>query len=249
MPAEHTAFSCRRSAPPRFRARLAAIWLLAYALDAHMEPSWLHGLLEKLALVIVLVLSLSVHEWAHAMSAALLGDDTAKRLGRLTLNPVSHVDPVGTLLLPLLGIPFGWAKPVPVNPARFTSKVGMSTGMMITAAAGPFSNLVLALCCALFYTMIQRFAGEQPALMQLLEVGFFTNVALAVFNMLPVPPLDGSRVAEGLMPSRMLPTWERFARFGPLVLIAILLLPQADFVVRWPMHKVANGLLYVVQLL
>jgi Zn-dependent protease len=215
-----------------------------------MDPSWLHGLLEKLALVIVLVLSLSVHEWAHAFSAALLGDDTAKRLGRLTLNPASHIDPVGTLLLPLLGIPFGWAKPVPVNPARFTTKLGMSTGMMITAAAGPFSNLVLALTCALLYTLIQRFALQQPALMQLLEVGFFTNVALAVFNMLPVPPLDGSRVAEGLMPLRMRPTWERFARFGPLVLIVIMLLPQMGIhVLNWPMHKVANGLLYMVQLL
>jgi len=215
-----------------------------------MEPSWLHGLLEKLALVIVLILSLSFHEWAHALSAALLGDDTAKRLGRLTLNPISHIDLVGTLVLPLIGVPFGWAKPVPVNPARFTSKLGMSTGMMITAAAGPFANLVLALCCVLLLTLIQRFAGEQPALMQLLEVGFFTNVALAVFNMLPVPPLDGSRVAEGLMPSRMRPTWERFARFGPLLLIVILLNSEMrSHVLNWPIHKVADGLLYMVQLL
>jgi Zn-dependent protease len=212
----------------------------------------LQGLLENLALVIVLVLSLSVHEWAHALSAALLGDDTAKRLGRLTLNPVSHIDPVGTLLLPLLGVPFGWAKPVPVNPARFTSKVSMSTGMMITAAAGPLSNLVLALSCALLYTLIHRFAGQQPALLQLLGVGLFTNVALAIFNMLPVPPLDGSRVAEGLMPLRMRPTWERFARFGPLVLLAIIVLPplvKMDSVLKWPINQVAYGLLYVVQLL
>src|SRR5688572_26569558 len=95
-------------------------------------------------MLIPLVLSLTVHEWAHAMSAYRLGDDTAAREGRLTLNPIVHIDPLGTLLLPLMGVPFGWAKPVPVVPTRFRRDVNMSTGMMITAAAGPFSNLVLA---------------------------------------------------------------------------------------------------------
>src|SRR5574340_1315088 len=90
-----------------------------------------------LMMLIPLVLSLSVHEFAHAWSAWKLGDDTADRMGRLTLNPIAHVDPIGTLLLPLLGVPFGWARPVPVNPARFRRNVNMNTGMAMTAAAGP----------------------------------------------------------------------------------------------------------------
>ena len=90
------------------------------------------------------ILSLSFHEFAHAWSAWKLGDDTASREGRLTLNPVSHIDLLGTIILPLLGVPFGWAKPVPVNPARFRRDVNMSTGMAITATAGPLSNVLLA---------------------------------------------------------------------------------------------------------
>ena len=113
---------------------------------------------DRLAYVIVLLLSLSVHEWAHAISAFRLGDDTAYRQGRLTLNPLAHIDPVGTLLLPLLGVPFGWARPVPVNPARFRRDVHMRTGMMLTAAAGPASNLVLALVSAVAIGLTIRLA-------------------------------------------------------------------------------------------
>src|SRR5689334_23219884 len=105
------------------------------------------SLLAGIKYLIPLILSLTVHEWAHAYSAFRLGDDTASRQGRLTLNPIPHIDPIGTILCPLLGIPFGWAKPVPVNPLRFNRGVSMRTGMMITAAAGPLSNLVLAVLC------------------------------------------------------------------------------------------------------
>ena len=93
---------------------------------------------------IPILLSLTVHEWAHAWSAWRLGDDTAKLLGRMTLNPLDHIDPVGTLLLPLIGIPFGWAKPVPINPLRFRRTVSLRLGILIVAAAGPISNLLLA---------------------------------------------------------------------------------------------------------
>src|SRR5512134_1879423 len=101
-----------------------------------------------------LLLSLSFHEWAHAWSAHKLGDDTAERMGRLTLNPLAHIDPLGTILLPLLGVPFGWAKPVPVNPARFRRGVHMGRGMMITSAAGPLSNLLLATVCAVLFGLL-----------------------------------------------------------------------------------------------
>jgi Zn-dependent protease len=99
----------------------------------------------RLPLIVPLVLSLAVHEWSHAWTAHQLGDDTAERLGRLTLNPLAHLDPIGTVLLPVLGIPFGWAKPVPINPARFAPTVSLRAGIVLATAAGPLSNLCLAL--------------------------------------------------------------------------------------------------------
>jgi Zn-dependent protease len=200
-------------------------------------------LLERVMFVIPLVLSLTVHEWAHAYSAFRLGDDTAARMGRLTLNPIPHIDPIGTLLLPMLGVPFGWAKPVPVNPTRFDRKVNMTTGMMITASAGPLSNVVLAIGCVLTFGVLLRlapgFVGSEQSVSTLLMRGFQINVALAVFNMLPVPPLDGSRVADGLMPRRLRPAWEKFASFGPLALLAVLFLPSMfNFsLLQWPLTK------------
>jgi Zn-dependent protease len=181
-------------------------------------------LLGNLLILPPLILSLSVHEWAHAYSAYRLGDDTAQRLGRMTLNPISHIDPIGTLLFPLMGVPFGWAKPVPVNPARFTRKMSMRTGMMITAAAGPFSNLVLAVVCAATLGLMLRFSVGTMGVIDLLKTAVVMNMALAIFNMLPIPPLDGSRVADNLMPRALRPGWERFASYGPVALLALIAL-------------------------
>ena len=182
-------------------------------------------LLERAMLLIPLVLSLTVHEFAHAWSAWLLGDDTAERQGRLTLNPVAHIDPLGTLLLPLLGIPFGWARPVPVDPTRFRRDVHMSTGMMITAAAGPLSNLLLALIGSVSFGLTLRWAPEfmlaNRGLQLFLMSIVMTNVVLALFNMLPIPPLDGSRVVEGLLPYRMREPWQRFLALGPFLLLGV----------------------------
>ena len=178
-----------------------------------------------LMLLIPLVLSLSVHEFAHAWSAFRLGDDTAARAGRMTLNPLAHIDPIGTLLLPLLLVPFGWARPVPVNPARFRPGVRMGTGMAITAAAGPVSNLFLAVIITVAWALVYRY---DPSLLlpgrgvaELLWVMIQLNVNLALFNLLPVPPLDGSRIVDGFMPTGLRPAWERLMRFSPLLLLAI----------------------------
>ncbi len=176
--------------------------------------------------IIPMMLSLTVHEWAHAFSAYRLGDDTAAREGRLSLNPMVHIDPIGTILLPLLGVPFGWAKPVPVNPARFNRSVTMGTGMAITAAAGPASNLVLALLCALTLGVVMRLAPDtavhQQGVTNLLVYGLELNVGLAIFNMLPLPPLDGSRIVERLVPYKYRDTWETFRSVAPMLLLVVI---------------------------
>jgi Zn-dependent protease len=197
-------------------------------------------LLGGVRILIPLVLSLTIHEYAHAWMAARLGDDTATRAGRLTLNPLAHIDLIGTVLLPLLGIPFGWAKPVPINPARFRRTIRMSTGTMLTAAAGPLSNVALAILCTIGYGLMIRFAPESAqqgsGTRELLLIMIQLNVALAVFNLIPVPPLDGSRVVEGLMPLRFRAAWEGFTRFAPFLLLGVFI--GARYIMAGPMGAV-----------
>jgi Zn-dependent protease len=201
--------------------------------------------IERVEYVILLILSLTVHEWAHAWSAYKLGDDTAKRMGRLTLDPLAHIDPIGTVLLPLL-LParwaFGWAKPVPVNPANFRRNVNMSAGMAITAAAGPISNLVLAVVCAVLFAVLLRTGVllSQPALVVLLRGGMLINIGLAIFNLLPIPPLDGSRIVDHFISYKSRPSWESFQRVAPFVLIALVW--GGGFILAGPIGAV-HGLL------
>jgi len=185
--------------------------------------SWLAA---RVMLLVPVLLSLSVHEFAHAWAAHKLGDDTAAQLGRLTVNPIAHIDPVG-LLLPLLGVPFGWAKPVPINIARFYPNVNVRTGVMLTAAAGPLSNLLLAFAATLVLALLARLgaAAEGGAVAELIGTLVFINLVLALFNLLPVPPLDGSRIVDGLCPEALRPAWNAFSRLGPLALILVLVAP------------------------
>lgn len=170
---------------------------------------------EVLIFYIPLVVSLAVHEWAHAWSAHKLGDDTAAEQGRLTLNPIVHLDLVGTVLLPLSLLmsgsgPFlGWAKPVPVNPHRFRRGVSIFAGMLLTSIAGPLSNLVLAFLCSLGIVLAKRYTGASEMVIKGLGFALSLNVLLMIFNLLPVPPLDGHRllpprVQEALQPYSML---------------------------------------------
>lgn len=186
---------------------------------------------QLLAALIPLLLSLTIHEYAHAWSASRLGDDTASRMGRMTLNPIPHIDPIGTLLLPVIlmvsgaGFIFGWAKPVPVDPTRFRRDVHMGRGMAWTAAAGPLSNLVLALLTAIVAGLLLRFAPDTlrrgGGVRELVESLIGLNVLLALFNLIPVPPLDGSRIVDGYMPYRFRPAWERVTAFAPFLLLGV----------------------------
>jgi len=209
-------------------------------------------LLERLFSLPLFILSLTIHEWAHAWSAFRLGDDTAASQGRLTLNPIPHIDFFGTILLPLLSpIPFGWAKPVPVNPARFRRGVSMAGGMAVTASAGPISNLLLAVAGAVAIGLVYRLAPEtrsadstaMPILTQLVVL----NVSLAVFNLIPVPPLDGSRVVAWLMPRALQDGWRQIEGFAPLLLIAVFMF--GGRLAAGPMNAVFHQLAHLVRLI
>ena len=177
-------------------------------------------ILDRFALWVVLILSLTVHEWAHAAEARRLGDTTAEAQGRLSLDPLVHLDAVGTVLLPFLGVPFGWAKPVPVEPLRFRRDVSLRWGLLRTAAAGPLSNLaVAALTGGLWWALDRLSPGA--ALPTLLARFAQVNLALALFNMLPIPPLDGSRVVAGLLPEPWASRYARLGTFGTVVAVLI----------------------------
>lgn len=182
-------------------------------------------LLERLLYVIPLWISLGVHEWAHAAAANGIGDDTARRLGRMSLNPLVHLDPIGTVLLPILGIPFGWAKPVPVEPIRFRSSIPMTFGLLWVAGAGPLSNLVLAI--GLLGLDVVLFASgldvtRDALLSRVFDFALTANLGMALFNLLPIHPLDGSRIVEGLVPLERRATWDALRL--PLGIAAVLVL-------------------------
>ena len=192
-------------------------------------PDELDWLAARLVIFIPLLLSLSVHEWAHAWSAWLLGDDTARLQGRMSLNPLVHIDLVGTLLLPLIGFPFGWAKPVPFEPLRFRRRVSMRLGTLIVAAAGPISNVVLALLAAggliALYVAGSAHTPTFRAVHSLLSTLILLNIILALFNLFPIPPLDGSRIVDSWIPDSLRPAWNSLCQLGPVVLLAVILLP------------------------
>jgi Zn-dependent protease len=207
--------------------------------------------------VAVLLLSLTVHEFFHAWTAWKLGDDTAARAGRLTLNPIPHIDVLGTLILPLMNAPIGWAKPVPVNPARFDRKWTMGKGDILVSAAGPLSNLGLGLLMAVLYGLLLRFSPDLvtpgAAAHAILLRFMLVNSGLALFNLLPIPPLDGGHVAANLIPYRWRGAWDQYAHFAPYILVALVIfnssLPLLSWVLGPPRHLILSAFNLVIRVL
>ncbi len=177
--------------------------------------------MEAALMAVVLLFSVIIHEVAHGYVALLNGDPTARMLGRITLNPVPHIDPIGTILLPLLllithsPILFGWARPVPVNPRKYRN---YRWGELTVSAAGALSNLALAV----FFAFLLRLAGANLGLAQLAYFGVKINVILAIFNLIPIPPLDGSHILAIVLPRELARLYAYLEPVG-LVLILILL--------------------------
>lgn len=194
----------------------------------------------------VLVISVALHEFGHAFMAYKLGDDTPKRQGRVTLNPLAHADPIGTLLLPVLGSlhaaaggmggGFGWGKPVQWQPHRVKRGISMATANILVSFAGPFMNLLLASVIAFVHALLLAQGVIAPASQVnfVLYFSVMTNFILFFFNLLPVPPLDGGHIAQAFMPYRYRNQYESYARFGPFIILGIMLIPQVRAVFRVP---------------
>lgn len=174
--------------------------------------------------VAFLLISLSIHEAAHALVAYWCGDDTAKSLGRLTINPIKHIDFWMSIVMPILtywalGFPFGGAKPVPVNPYRLRNP---SRDMALVAIAGPLSNIILAFIFLFSYSLAKHFEVSGEIGLLWLSVAGRANIALAIFNMLPIPPLDGSRVMGYLLPKPISEYYLKLEAVGLLIVVGLL---------------------------
>jgi len=206
-------------------------------------------MVEQLYILPILLFSVIIHEIAHGWMALKLGDPTAKSMGRLTLNPIPHIDPIGSILVPLFSlfvagqIFIAWAKPVPVNPMNFSN---YRRDDILVSVVGPISNLLVALVCTILFILLALISPSiqssgpimQEVLTFLLSMfagGITLNVVLAVFNMIPIPPLDGSHVVAALLPDEMSEQYRRVGFFGIFLVI---------FLMRWqPFHIMFSGII------
>lgn len=210
----------------------------------------INQLIQTIALAAIPVLfAITLHEASHGYVARYFGDMTAYQQGRISLNPVKHIDPVGTILLPLLtlwlgGLLFGWAKPVPVN---FGALRNPKKDMLWVALAGPASNIFMALCWALFAKIALAFPDNYyyEPLLEMSMIGIKINVVLAVLNLLPLPPLDGGRIAISMLPHRQAYQLAKIEPYGMFILIFLAITP----VLWWVLKPFVNMFYFVIQLI
>ena len=203
----------------------------------------LSSLLDLSLMAVVLLFSVIVHEVAHGYVALLNGDPTARLSGRITLNPIPHIDPIGTILLPAIllltgsRLLFGWAKPVPVNPSYFRD---VRFGEITTSAAGPLSNLLLAVV----FSFLLRLNLGGPGLLLLAYYGCTINIFLALFNLIPIPPLDGSHIVSAFLPYRLLQLYRYLEPVG-FIIILILFYTGIMGMVLMPIYRLIAAFLHI----
>ncbi len=212
--------------------------------------SWQELVIGLSVRIMVIFLVMPVHEYAHAWMANRLGDDTAKRMGRLTLNPLAHINWLGAACIILFG--FGWANPVPVNPFRFDNQAKRKRGMALTALAGPTSNLIVAFIGFIAMAILSLITIKSKTL-DFIYIGFYylasINISLAVFNLLPVFPLDGSRILGGILPDKWNNFLERNSQVVSIVTMAIIFTGVLSPVVNFLFNIVSKLMLGLVGLI
>jgi Zn-dependent protease len=200
--------------------------------------------MEFLFIIIILIMSVVIHEVSHGYAALALGDSTAKYQGRLTLNPIAHIDPIGSILVPLLGyfaggFIIGWAKPVPFNPYNLRSIRGLpaQAGEALVAVAGPASNLILASVFAIIIRVVLAYGIMNQAFLSLASYIVVINITLAIFNLIPIPPLDGSKILFAILPLKFQNLRANIERYG-MILVFIFIF------VLWPIVSPFIGFLF-----
>ena len=193
------------------------------------------------------LLAITFHEFAHGLAAYKLGDNTAKMEGRLSLNPLDHLDPIGTLMLLFAG--FGWGKPVHVNPTQYTRKISMEKGEAIVSVAGPLTNIILALILALIYGAIIKFASTEflfltvgKIIVQMLRTAIAINIGLGVFNLIPLPPLDGSKILMAFLPYNAKRWFEDHTQLFYIIFLVIWITPISGRIISPVIEAITGGI-------
>ena len=240
---------------------IVGIMLLFVVIQYAANPTQLIGLLISAPGVLI---AITFHEFAHGYAAYKLGDDTAKNQGRLSLNPFAHLDPIGTLMLLVAG--FGWGKPVEVNPRNYTRKISMEKGEAIVSAAGPIINLILALIFALIYCAIYKFASTAFLISTVGQIilllisstisinilflqFYFLNIGLGVFNLIPLPPLDGSKIIMPFLPYKAKEFFINNEQIFYIVFVLIWITGLAGTIITPAINLVSKGILSLGKLI
>lgn len=215
------------------------------------NPGALFALVVSIPGVLV---AITFHEFAHGYAAYKLGDNTAKNEGRLSLNPLDHLDPVGTLMLLFAG--FGWGKPVHVNPIQYTRKISMEKGEAIVSVAGPLTNLILALVLALIYGALVKFASIEFLLSNVgnivklvLASAISINIGLGVFNLIPLPPLDGSKIIMPFLPYNAKQWFRSNEQIFYIIFVAIWITGIASIIISPPINWISTGIMSLTKMI
>ena len=238
-----------------FDKRIIYIIIAILALTAIVQyatnPGALFGLVISIPAVLI---AITFHEFAHAFVADRLGDDTARREGRLSLNPFTHLDPIGTLLLLVAG--FGWGKPVHVDPRNYTRKMSMEKCEAIVSAAGPIMNILLAFIFALVYCAVYKFGSMQflsssvgTVIMLILGAIVTTNIGLGVFNLIPLPPLDGSKIIMPFLPYNVKQWFVSNGNIFYIIFVIIWITGIAGIIISPAINWISTGILNLARLI